>query len=357
MTDVPVAETIGQWVEIEDEDRIVFLHAKSTALESTQLSSHDCREIFLERLRISRSRQGSSLKHEYDPDASKYWKCVKIDGRSQWVQADWSEEPPRLWGFDSDSDDSDDEYTKRSHLPKATESTLRGRRQPKEVQSKSVSLGETTFCEYSTYDGESAVRFGEISVLDHEELNERTRSFGVGGKTTIESSKETKLRRTMWAPISRSHDCQSCIERQVSFDEQDSDSDDEMVPLTRSNVIEIPEVVVTAIDEREKSEALVETADELKIGNEALRPMKQLGDDGNFNSESAATTGNAPEKIKTPTLTPTLRSSTIRFAAINIIKESPANHLPTLKIFPDFCTASKPIFRPDYRKQTERLCN
>jgi len=354
MTDIPIAETIGHWVEIEDEDRIVFLHAKSTTLESTYLSSHDCRQNFLERLRISRSRRGSPLKHEYDPEATKYWKCVKIDGRSQWVQADWGEEPPRLWGFDSDSDDSDDEYSQRKPLAKAAESTPQERRPPIEVQPKRVSLGEATFCEYSTDEGDSAVSFGEDSVVDQEELKERARSFGVGRKATIESSKETKLRRTMWAPISKSHDCQRCIERQVSFDEQDSDSEEEMVPMGTSTVLKISEEVVATTAERERSELLVETAVEPKIGNQAPKPMKQLGD-GNFKSESAATTGNNPQELKPPTPTP--RISTIQFAAITIIKDSPASYLPTLKIFPDFCTASKPIFRPDYRKQTQRLCN
>jgi hypothetical protein len=357
MTDFLIAEPIGQWVEIEDEDRIVFLHAKSRALESIQLSSHDCRENFLKRLCISRNRRGSPLKQEYDPEASKYWKCVKIDGRSQWVQADWSEEPPRLWGFSSDSDDSDDEYSVRKPIPKATKTTPHESHQPTEMQPKRLSLGETTLCDYSTDEAESAVTFGEDSVHNQDELKERARCFGAGGRTTIESLKETKLRRTKWTPVSKSHDCRSCIERQVSLDEEDQDSDceEEIVSMGASAELKIPEVVVTTTDERERT--LVEIANEPKIENEASKPIKQSGNDSTLNSESAATTASTPTEFQPSTPAPTLRISTIKFAAITIIKESPANHLPTLKIFPDFCTASKPIFRPDYRKRTERLCN
>jgi hypothetical protein len=348
MADVQIAESIGQWVEIEEEDRIVFLHAKCVEkLEAaSKLSSYDCRQRFIERLRISRSRRGSPLKHECDPEASTYWKCVKVDGRSQWVEADWSSEPPRLWGFCSDSEDSDDEFPKRKVLPKVAATLRHEPCQPIDVQPKKVSLGETTFCEYSTDEWDLSVRFGADSFLDQEESKERARSRGFGGLTTIESSKETMLRRKMWAPVFKSHDCGSCIERQLSFDAQD----ERRVPVEATIIKGVPEGFVVMNAERERSEVRVETADELERGEESSGPRKKPVDDGKLKFNlNAATTTNAPRDIKP------LPKSSIQFAAITVIKESPANHLPTLKIFPDFCTASRPIFRPEYRKQITGL--
>lgn len=121
-----MAETIhvalvgGQWIEVNVEDAIYYLHTKRLGRpNSDDLSQQTCVDRFREHCRRSQNRGGSPLKREYDPQANMTWRCVEIDGRSQWVEADWSLEPPRkLWGFDNDSND---EYSYEDESERAAE--------------------------------------------------------------------------------------------------------------------------------------------------------------------------------------------------------------------------------------------
>lgn len=350
MPEFHVAMVRGQWVEIDEEDRIQYIHAKCLKTpDSEKPSLQACIARFNEHLRMSRSRRGSPLKHEYDAEANMTWRCVEIDGRSQWVEADWSQEPPRkLWGFDSDSDD---EYSYGQAPLKPKAATTQENSQQTDVRPKIVSLGETTFFDYSTHadDEELTVRFGEDSFLDEKESEKRARCFGFGGLTTIESSKETRLRRKLLAQISECHNCHSCFDREESFDDQAR----RKVSFGPITITEIPEEFVTTIDEREATENFAAAAEELEDSDDVMKTFDGL-ERGNDSSEpnkqpvdasNAATTAKEPTDIKPP------RKTTIKFAPVIVVKESPANHLPILKIFPDFCTASKPIFRPDHQRQ------
>ncbi len=378
MDEIYVAMINGQWIRIDKEDLPYHLHARR--LKSPDPDNNGPKSSlhrFRARRERARNRQGSPLKHEYDPEANMYWRWVDVDGQMKWVKKDWSLEPPRkLWTFSDseESDDSDDgDYLEMKPTAKSAgrhtehsagrtlaaegasstskDAATQESSQKADVRQKRVSWGEDTFLEHKTFpdDGERKVEFEEDMFFDLEESDDRAQCQRFGGLATIESVKETLLRRKLLISASRKHDGQSCMDREESFDDQTK----RKVSFGTTNVIIIPEEFVTMIDEEEAQESFAtaiegrdESEDEIEMFDKP--EGKDLDSERNeqpMDGRELATTADEPEDPKPQ------RQTTIRFAPVTVVKESSANRLPTLKYFPDFCTASKPIFQPDRQRR------
>lgn len=126
---VHVALVDGQWIEIGEKDSERYLHTRCLTRPYTEKpSASNSVNRFLERRDKSQKRKGSRLKHEYNPEVNLTWKCVEINGRSQWVEADWNQiTPTKLWGFDNSDSDEDlsDAVEPRRTANHAEEGTLR----------------------------------------------------------------------------------------------------------------------------------------------------------------------------------------------------------------------------------------
>ena len=364
---VHVAMVRGQWIRINREHKVHYLHARSLKRRdsSEELSTSTRVDRFREHRRVALNQQGSPLKHEYDPEANLTWRWMEVDGRWQWVEADWSLVPPRkLWGFDSDDSDDDapddDEVTRTAKSAengtghtiakevaaeeapsKPVDARLDGL-QEADVQPKRVSFGGFTVHEYPahTEDEPPTVRFAEDSSLDEEESEERAQGLRFGALATIESSKETRLRRKVLRPTFEGHDCQSCIDRERSLDDQAEEKDSfGSTPIADLTKTDKPEETENSATTEGREQADFRELFDVMRENDRSEPDEQPAD-----VTTVAASAHAPNDIKPA------RKTTIRFAPVTVIKESPANHLPTLQSFPDFCTASKPIFRPDHRR-------
>jgi hypothetical protein len=350
----------GQWHKIDESDSSFYLLTRClTRREDDEEESAQAQvRSFRERRYQSQNRQGSPLRHEYDPEANITFRCFDVDGKRRWVEGDWSEEPLRkLWGFGSDhGDEGSPDATEMEPTAKSVERGTQRSGQgglieqgpaelpevginevvPKHSRLTWVYFGEVTVHEFSTETDEEQwmVRFGEEDVLDQEESEDRAKYLRFGRLASIESSKETKLRRKLLSPVSKHHNCDRCLDREELI----NDGAEEEVFPGHTAVNEIREDFVTTIDEPERSENFITTVEEQEPeeGHDILHPIEQPA-----RAKDASRTDNES------TNTSRLRKKTIKFAAVTVVKESPANHLPTLKSFPDFCTASKPIFRPD----------
>ncbi len=335
MEETYVAMIDGQWTWIDKEDLPYHLHARQLKRPVQRKGPESGLERFRARLERRQNRQGSPLRPEDDPDAGLYWRWVEVDGKMKWVKKNWSLEPRGRYYGTSDSEDSDDGCPKMKQTAKSagkrpeqgpgktptpkkassnsTDTTTQETPQKTDALQKQVSWGEGTFLEHRTYpdDGDWRVEFGEDTFLDPEESEDRAQCQRFGGLATIESEKESGLRRSLLIPASQGHDCQSCVDREKSFD----DHAERKVSFGSTTIIEIPEEFVTTIDEEEAHQSSA--------------------------SRELAMTVDEPRDTKL------LRQTTIKFAPVTVVKESQANHLSVLKYFPDFCTASKPIFQPD----------
>ncbi len=141
--------------------------------------------------------------------------------------------------------------------------------------------------------------------------------------------------------------CENDIDGDRYFDEQAK----KKVSFGLTTITEIPDDFVTILEVPEESKCFAKTIQEAE---EEVDVMETINEPEERNDiwerskqpmgiKSVSTTMDEPKETRPP------RGTTIKFAPATVIKESPANHLPTLKTFPDFCTASKPIFRPGHK--------
>lgn len=208
---VYVAPVDGQWIEIDEEDADYYPHAKCLKrnISSEGLGGNDCAERFREHRRQVQNREGSPLKREYDSKANMTWRWVEVNGKFKWVERDWSQEPPRgLWGFDSDGDDSDDEFPGEDENKQTADSDCNGtvcRSErdltdplPREVDdilelidAAIERIGEFTVDDSSTRadDGYSTVSSQEDFFLDEDEQDNHANVLISSGSTTKESPK------------------------------------------------------------------------------------------------------------------------------------------------------------------------
>lgn len=366
-----------QWIQIDERDSINYLFARCLRRpnKSEDISASGRVDRFMKHLSESRSRKGSPLKREYDGEADMIWRCVNINGKSQWVEVEWNDETPcKLWGFDSDSSDDEsppDSETRREEVMFENDSAnkygLESLRQqattgPSEVtdrsvprrldaQPKRVSFGGNRIHEFPTSsDDERTVSFVEDSFLDDEEADDRRQCVRFGGLKTIESLEETRLRRRLLIPSTKGHNYKGCAESAVSSHNQTKRT----VSFGSTTTVEIPEEFVTTIDKPKETGGFTTANIELKESADAATDRPDKGDAFShlstplMDDKSVAIHFDGPKDIKSA------RMTTIKFAPITIVKEGPANHLSALKSFPDFCTASKPVF-PPYHKR-EKAC-
>jgi hypothetical protein len=190
------------------------------------------------------------------------------------------------------------------------------------------------------------VSFGEDTYLDDDELEESVQYLRFGRSATIESSKGTMSRRKSLSPLSERHNCNSCIDREGSINGQ---------PKRKISfgvtIVEIPEEFVTPLDEAEetgKLEIIVRTSGAREEREESFTARSGTLELG----EQTSDVKNVPKTFAEPGNRVVQRTPTITFAPVTVIKESPANHLSILKRFPDFCMATKSIFRPSPRRET-----
>jgi hypothetical protein len=345
---------------------------------------------FSEQLEKWSNRGGSPLKHEYDPEANMTWRWMEVDGNYQWVKKDRSQEPPRkLWGFDSDSDDETPADIKvREAAEEVGHVATCGDGKEVVTEQAAVDLlnsvwerseaSSPRFDEPDAYSPEACygedkvdtfsrvcfgedtihqlpwcidsdqhpVSFGEDTDLDDEESEDSAQYLRVGRLTTIESSKGTMSQHKSLSPLFERHNYNSCIDRGGSINGQ---------PMRKASfgvttIVEIREEFVTPLDEAEetgKLEIVPRTSGAQKEREEpftARRGTLELG-------EQPSDVKRVPKTFTEPGNRVVRRTTTIKFAPVTVIKESPANHLSILKRFPDFCMATKPIFRPNPRRE------
>ncbi|ERF69904.1 hypothetical protein EPUS_05448 [Endocarpon pusillum Z07020] len=293
----------GQWIRINKEDMPYYFHARCLK-NPDQVNGPESGPVrFRKRLERARQRKGSPLKHEYKPEANMFWRFVEVDGQMKWIEKDWSLEPPlRIGGF-SDSGDSDDDY----------------------LEIKQTAKGSASRTEHRA-----------VKTLAPEEASAQSRD---AARQEIPQQVDVPWKQVPLGGETLSFDDQA--ERKVSFGS--------------TTITEIPEDFVTIVDKEKAQEIFAAAIDDGEESEDEIyifdKPERQDHDpewnEQPVDGRGLATTAEVPKATKPR------RQTTIKFAPVTIVKESPANHLPTLEYFPDFCTASKPIFRPDRQRQTD----
>ncbi|KAF7507696.1 hypothetical protein GJ744_010249 [Endocarpon pusillum] len=303
MAEVYLALVGGQWIRINKEDMPYYLHARRLKNPDQDNNAESGPARFRKRVERARQRKGSLLKHEYKPEANMFWRFVEVEGQMKWIKKDWILEPPLKIGGFSDSDDSDDGYLEINQTAKGSANRTEHR---------------------------------AVKTLAPEEASSQSRDA-----TTQEIPQQADVPRKQ-VPLGGNT---------LLFDDQA----ERKVSFGSTAVTRIPEDFVTIVDEEKQQEIFAaaiedgeESEGEINIFDKAERQDHDPeGNEQPVDGRVLATTAEVPKATKPR------RQTTIKFAPVTVVKESPANHLPTLEYFPDFCTASKPIFRPDHQRQTD----
>jgi cell division septation protein DedD len=355
----------GQWFRIHQEDGLFYQTRKclTRSIKDESESSSGRVRKYQEDRNECRGRRGSPLDKEYHPEDDMTWKCIEINGQSQWVEQDWDAgQPRRRWGWESDSDDerpdenaveSPGDFEQFNVSPVESEDLIGElareldafmaseflKRQ--EARRKHVSSGQDVVHEIPLDEGERAVKFGEDIFLE-DESEERRLGSRFGGLKAIESLKETKLRRKLLIPSSQAYNCKGCSEQESHLENRSRKSVSSGITVCT----EIPEEWVRTTNKPKTTKSATAIDDPAKQSDFVRTTKPKDGDDCSKQGEQQlvgrylSKTGNKENATKS------VREPTIKYAPTTVVKETPASQLPILRIFPGFLAVPKPILKP-----------